>query len=428
MSITNNTLSLIDGDYYRPELVFDFHYIGNDTANDYIMDWMELVWSGYFAIFFGALGTHLTRCKQFVFQLRVFGFYGLWTAIRGNPGFVDAVIFERLLRCFLSAGLGAITAIMIKAEEVVEVYTIITLGSRHLINIVDPYFRREANCAGIGPPTPEFIYGVWVDCDNWKLAYAVSWINSLFVYMILGIFLISVKCLKKKAGKKAACRHLGQLSGYVSVSMIATDSACTFITSLKRRENIHDEYFDTFVQWSYYILLCSFFLVQALIDCVRKCRKKRHEMETSLSVMDVSSLVRNKTWHLQAYCFGAVKILSMIFWGLAMPLWLPDQALKWIIRKIIKINTKSLDKEDEKYGRSEREIAVEEYWKTLRVGENNKSTEVEMVADGPTSSKAKPESGMGDVIKLGKELGNELREYVVVDDECSDSDYGEIEL
>merc|ERR1719192_2146529 len=109
---TNNALSLIDGEYYRPELVFNFHYIGNETANDYIMDWIELVWSAYFAIFFGVLGSQLSRCKQFVFQLRVFGFYGIWTEIRLNPGFVDAVIFERFLRCILSAGLGAITAIM----------------------------------------------------------------------------------------------------------------------------------------------------------------------------------------------------------------------------------------------------------------------------------------------------------------------------
>jgi len=405
-TLSNNALSLIDGEYYRPDLVFNFSYIGNETANDYIMDWMELIWSGYFAIFFGTLGSQLKRCKQFVFQLRIFGFYGIWTGIRSNPGFVDAVIFESLLRCILSSGLGAITAIMIKAEELVEVYTIITVGSRHLINMVDPYFRRKGNCEDIGPPTTEFPYGVWVDCGNWKFAYLVTWINSLFVYLMLGIFLLSVKYFKKKC---PCIGPLQRLSGYLAVSMIATNSASTFITSLRRRENIHEEYFDMFVQWSYYILLCSFFLVQELIHCVRECRRKRRELKNSVSLMDISSLVQSPAWRLKSCCCCAVKIVSEIFWGLAIPLYLPDQALKWIIRRIIKVNKKSLDKEDKKNQRSEREIAVEEYWTTVKVteGEKRKSTEPEMVAGAPT--KAKSESI--EVTKVGRPV-MDLEKYI----------------
>lgn len=395
---TNDTLPIIDGEYYSPELVFNFYYIGNETANNYIIDWMELVWSGYFAFFFGILGSQLKRCNQLVMQLRVFGFYGIWTGIRSNPGFVDAVIFESLLRCILSAGLAAIISLMIKAEKVVELYTILTLGSGHLFNAFDPYLRRQADCEDIGPPTKEFPYGVWVDCGNWKFAYAVTWINSLFVYLMCGIFLILVKFCKMKA---PCIKPLKRMSGNVAVSMIATNSGCTFITSLKRRQKIHDELFDTFVQWSYYILLASFFLVQELIDCVWKCREKRRLKETSLSVMDISSLVRSKTWSLQSYCCCAVKVVSMIFWGLTMPLYLPDQALKWIIRKILKKNTKSLDKEDQKNRPSEREIAVEEYWMKVTEGQKNKSTEVEMVAGGPWSAEAKPESTIK-VTKLGK--------------------------
>lgn len=101
-----------------------------------------------------------------------------------------------------------------------------------------------------------------------------------------------------------------------------------------------------------------------------------------------------------------------------MPLYLPDQALKWIIRKIIKVNTKSLDKEEAKYRRSEREIAVEEYWKTVTVYKKNKYTEVEMVAGGPSSAKVKSES-MG-VAKLGHELVD-----AYMDVELDDSDYGD---
>jgi len=225
-----------------------------------------------FRIFFGVLGSQLSRCKQFVFQLRVFGFYVIWTMIRLNTLFVDAEIFELLLRCTLSAGLGAITTIMIKAEELVDIYTIITVGSRQLINVVDPYFRRIADCKGIGPPTPKFLYGVWVDCGNWKFAYVVTWINSLFVYLLLGIFLI----LKKYCTKNIPfLKPVKRMSGYVAVAMVATNSAGLFITALNRREKIHNEYYDTFVQWSYYILLGTFCLTQELIHCVWKCREKR---------------------------------------------------------------------------------------------------------------------------------------------------------
>jgi len=230
----------------------------------------------------------------------------------------------------------------------------------------------------------------------------VTWINSLYVYLMLGIFLISMKSLIKKF---ACIRSLQQQSRYVAVSMIATNSACTFITSLRRRWKIHEESFDTFVQYSYYILLGSFYLVQVLIECVWKCRKKQHELETSTSVSDVSMLVRSKTWRLRSYCCGAVKIVSMIFWGLTMPLYLPDQALKWIIRKIIKINTKTLEEEDEKNRRSEREITVEEYWMKVKDLHKSTSTDVEMVAGGKSSAKANSGS-MSELTKVGKSISH----------------------
>jgi len=389
---TIDPLSLIDGEYYKPELVFDFHHIGNETANEFIIDWMELVWNGYFTIFFGVLGSQLPRCKQFVFQLRVFGFYGIWTKIRKNPGFVDAVIFESFLRCFLSAGLAAITSVMINAEALVELYTIITVGSGHLINIVDPYFRREGDCEGIGPPTPEFPYGVWVDCENWDFAYAVTWINSLFVYVMCLGFLLAAKFLKDHI---PCIESLKRMSSHIAVSMIATNAGCTFLASLNRRQKIHDEYFNLFLQWSYYILLGSFFLVQEFVHLVWGCREKQQEKEMSLSITDISTLVRSKTWRLQSYCCSGVKAVSTIFWVFSMPLWLPDQGLKWIIRKILALNTKTLEKEDRLSGQIGRKISAEEYWKKVTESQENMSTEVEMVVGGPSSAKAKPKSKVG---------------------------------
>jgi len=431
---TNGTLSLsdlIDGEWYRTELVFDFLYIGDDFANDYIVDWMELVWSGYFALFFGTLGSQLKRCSQFVYQLRVFEFYGIFIGIRRNPAFVDAVMFERFLRCILSAGLAAIIALMIKAEEVVELYTIVTMGSGHLINLLDPYLRGEGDCAGIGPPTEDFPYGVWVDCGNWKLAYAVTWINSLWVYLVVGISLIGMKSIKKKF---PCIRKLEKHSGYVAVAMTATNSATTFLTCLRRRTKIHNEYFDVFVQYSYYILLGSFYVVQVLIDCIMKCRKKHLEQKSSMSLSEISLNVRSKTWRVQTYCYAAVKMVSMIFWGLAMPLYWTDQALKWIIQKIIKINVKRLAKEDKRSQRSQREITVEEYWKIVNEGHNNKSTDVEMVADnkstdvemvagGTSSAKPKSASSASGLTKLGDIALNGGAQ-----EESEDDDEGEAEL
>jgi len=402
----NNTFPLINGENYRPELVFNFSYIGNDTANDYILDWMELIWSAYFALFFGSLGSHLKRCKHFVFQMRIFGFYSVWTGIRLNPGFVDAVIFERLMRCILSAILGATTSIMIHMEELIELYTILTVGSGHLINLFDPWLRREGGCQDIGPPTTEFPYGVWEDCSDWKIAYAVTWANTLFVYLIVGIVVILVKCFKIHK-KIPFFEPLKRHTGFIAVSMIATSSAVTFLTSLTRREKIHDKHFDTFLQWSYYILLALFFLVQELIDRVMICRENLRKLKQSVSLLELSLWVQSKRLRLESYCCSVVKLVSMIFWGLSMPLYLPELTVKILIQKIVDINAQKLAKEDEKNRRTSKEIVVEDYWKTeawiqenksAGVQENksagvqeNKSTEVEKVVGAP--SKAKKKSG-----------------------------------
>merc|ERR1711920_467842 len=127
--------------------------------------------------------------------------------------------------------------------------------------------------------------------------------------------------------------------------MTATNSATTFLTCFSRRWKIRNDYFDVFVQYSYYILLGAFYLWQVFLDCVVKCHMKHREREMSMSELEISKMSSSHTFRLQSYCWCAAKMVSTMFWAFAMPLWWTDQSLKWIIQKIITINMDTLVEE-----------------------------------------------------------------------------------
>jgi len=182
---------------YSPTVAFEFSFLGNRTLNDEVLDHLELVWCGYFSALFGMLGSQLERCASFVFQLHFFGFYNIWTQIRAHPVFMDAYIFESLGRCIVSSILGAVVSSMLDFDDMVEIYSIVTLGSGYFVNLLDPSLRRVGECTGIGPPTQEFPHGVWLNCNNWKLAYGVTWVNASFKYLPTAICVCLLWCLQK---------------------------------------------------------------------------------------------------------------------------------------------------------------------------------------------------------------------------------------
>jgi len=347
---------------YSPQVAFDFSFIGEVTANDVVLDYLELIWCGYFTVLFGMLGSELERCAAFVFQMHIFGFYSIWTQMRANPVFIDAYIFESLCRCTVSAILGTTIAAMFKVDDMVEIYTIVTLGSGYFINLMDPSFRSVGECDGIGPPTPEFPHGVWLDCDNWKMAYAVTWINAGFKYLAVGTCIVLLHCLQRN-------EFVMRMSTHLAVAMIATSSGVTFLRSLIRIEEIQDGNFDTFVEYSFYIFLTTSFVVQEIIHRARKCWKKRQKVENSKRLTDISRLIDKRRLFInrcKAYCCCWARIVGLIVVGLTMPLYWTDQGLKWLIRKVIEINTEELDAEIERISKPSDLIEVDKLWEAVK--------------------------------------------------------------
>lgn len=255
------------------------------------------------------LGSQLERCASFVFQLHIFGFYNTWTQIRTNPVFMDAYIFESLCRCIISSGLGATVSAMFKVDDVVEMYTIVTLGSGYLINIMDPSMRSAGECDGIGPPTPEFPHGVWLDCEDWRVAYGVTWMNAIFKYLATGICIALRYCLTKN-------EFFLRMSTHLAVAMIATSSGVTFFRSLIRIKNIRDSTLDNFVKYSFYILLGSSFLVQEIIHHARECLERRWKTEHSKRLTDISMMIENKRYFIyrcKSRCACWARVIGMIF-------------------------------------------------------------------------------------------------------------------
>jgi len=373
-------MATYDGEIqYSPQVAFDFKFIGEETVNDVVLDYLELFWCAYFAILFGMLGSELNRCASFVFQMQIFGFYTIWVQMRENPVFLDAYIFESFCRCVLSSILGSTIAAMFKVDDVVEMYTIATVGAGYFINLMDPTFRNAGECSGIGPPTPQFPHGVWLNCENWKMAYWVSWVNAFFKYLAVGIYIFFIRCLEKN-------EFIERMSTQLAVAMVATSSGVTFLRSLIRIEGIKDGGFDTFVGYSFYIFLGTSFVVQEIIHRARKCVKKQKKLESSVSLVDIS-LLADKQRSCIYRCFSRLccwaRAGGMFVVGVTMPMYWTDDALKWVIQRTIEINTQELKEEEEEENErlSDHSVLLEEIFNAQSESENSK------LSSGPETQK-----------------------------------------
>jgi len=243
---------------------FNFFYIGDNVSNEVILDYVELVWSFYFSVAFVLLGSKLERAAAFIYNLRIFGFYDIWLMLRTNPVYVSGAFLDLFLRCIGAALLGALMQKLFKTTSVVQLWVIVSVISSYSIVLLDPWLRAKAGCADMaGPPTLDFPHGVWLDCDDWKMAYGITWLYAASTYIIIGI----AACLGYAFRNN---KTIIRLAGQVSVAMIAASSATTATRSLIRRMDITTDLINEFLTYCFYIFVVIFFLLQEAIYRITK--------------------------------------------------------------------------------------------------------------------------------------------------------------
>lgn len=253
---------------------FSFLKIGDNVSNEVIMDYMELVWCFYFAIIFGFLGSKLERASAFVYNMRIFGFYEVWLMLRTNPVYLSGAFLDSLFRCLAASLMAALAQKMYKAGSVVQGWTIVTVASSYTIIVLDPWLRSQAGCDSMaGPPSVDFPHGVWLDCDDWRMAYGITWFYSSATYILVAI----TGCLAYIIRNNTT---IIRLAGQVSVAMVATSSATTATRAFIRRMSIDTEFANSFVDYCFYIFVVFFFLIQEAIyritkncSCIKYCLK-----------------------------------------------------------------------------------------------------------------------------------------------------------
>lgn len=179
---------------YDPTLVYNFQdgwdwlqtNHDDETFNDVLLNYIEVAWGLYFAVTFCIFGTELDRFGNFYYSMRLFGFGLLWSSMRTNPIFVDSLFLENFMRIFLSAVMAQFSASIFDGETFLQTWTTVTISTGFLISIADPYLRAQAGCEA-GEPTKYFSYVGWDNCDDWQIAFNVTWLYSGITWFTMAL-------------------------------------------------------------------------------------------------------------------------------------------------------------------------------------------------------------------------------------------------
>lgn len=315
-TVVNGTL--VESDIgYSPQVAFDFYVVGENDGkpvilNDFAMDWIELVWSAYFALYFGLLGSTLERFSLFVYSCNLFGFYLAWTQMRDNPVFLDPVIFDQIMRVMLAAGMASIMLRMFKVDQIMQAWTIVTIGTAYSINLFDSTLRAQGGCdKELGPPSEHFVLGVWKNCDDWHYAYGITWAYKCTAYLVV---MVAGGCGMYASRNKTFLKWYN----YVAVAMTATSAAVAAMRSGVRLcianeiEPFNDASLLDYTDYVFWGLMAFFILAQ---ECIQRWIAK------------------------STGCLGWA---YRVVFCLAYPMMLGEDFLVWVENKALELN-----KEDE---------------------------------------------------------------------------------
>jgi len=255
----NDTVNVVEGEIYDGMEIYDirkafkFIYFGDTTSNEVIMDFLELVWCSYFAVIFGFLGSKLGRASAFVYNMRILGFYEVWLMLRENPVYLSGAFVDALIRVTTASLMAGLAQKQVKANSAVQGLTIVTVVSSYSISALDPWFRSIAGCSEkAGPPSTDFPHGAWLDCDDWKIAYVVTWIYAGANYILVGIAGFIAYLIRENP-------TVLRLAEQVSVAMVATSSATTAARALVRQLTFGATFMNWFADFAY-IFVTFYFL------------------------------------------------------------------------------------------------------------------------------------------------------------------------
>lgn len=243
---------------YNPLLAFGFTDIGGEISNEVIFDWLEVIVFWYIAIIVSITGSRLEYATAFLFNLRIFGMLDLLIQLREEPVFISPPTANALLRC---AGASVITTTVQKqfdGDWAVEGWTIISVVAASFVVLLDPHLKEAAGCSKeLGPPTADFPYGSWEDCENWRFAYYASWCYAfspfiLFAFAACFCFVCSQCC----GILGTICRFRYQ----IAIALVASNAAALATRAYVRRLNVdsHINTINDFLEaspWVYFIII-----------------------------------------------------------------------------------------------------------------------------------------------------------------------------
>lgn len=322
--MANDTGILLNGDIpYSPVVAFDFQTLGKDSEgnpvilNNLVLDYAELIWNFYFAFFFGLLGSSLERFSLFIYSCALWGFYSIWTEMRSNPVFLDPVIFEQLMRCLMAAVMSAFVNKIFQMEQVLPLWAVVTIGTSYAIGILDEHLRKSAGCdSTVGPPTPHFQQGTWKNCDDWHLAYGITWTYSFLAYIVV-LIAFFFNCLISK--NKCTLFAANSLAVAMTASSAAVQALRSFvrISIENKTKPFNDARILNYADYVFWGILAVSFLAQYIVRRIMSSEK-----------FD---------------CFGICKAIAC----LAYPMFLIENALHWIEQKALEMNMDKSGKEEE---------------------------------------------------------------------------------
>jgi len=256
---------------YNTLLAFDFADIGSEISNEVIFDWLDVIFFWYIAIIFTITGSRLEYATAFIFNLRIFGILELWTQLRDEPVYISPSSANALLRC---AGASAISTTVQKTfngDSIVEGWTIVSVAATNVVVFLDPYLREAAGCSKeLGPPTADFPYGSWEDCEEWQLAYAVTWIYAFAPFILLALALcFCFVCTKCCGCYDTICRF----RTHIAIALVAGNAAALATRAYVRRIDTgsYDDDVNNFLDVCFYVYVIILFM--ALELCFRFLEK-----------------------------------------------------------------------------------------------------------------------------------------------------------
>jgi len=265
---------------YNTLLAFEFADIGSEISNQVIFDWLDVIIFWYIAIIFSITGSRLEYATAFIFNLRIFGMLDLWTQLRDEPVYISPSTANALFRCVGASVISTTVQKTFDGDSAVEGWTIVSVAATSIVVFLDPYLREAAGCSKeLGPPTVDFPYGSWEDCEEWDLAYYATWYYAFAPFILLALAVCFCFICTKCCGiYDTICRF----RNHIAIALVAGNAAALGTRAYVRRldTDSHTDEINDFLEVCFYVYFVIIFLAMEMCfrflenhSCLKCCCK-----------------------------------------------------------------------------------------------------------------------------------------------------------